>query len=508
MSVKIIYRPVNKNDLEGYLKIRVIENRKPKIKTLGIKIKGKNWNEKKQRVNSREPNYEEHNNQIELALDKINKVSQKSEALQQYNTTILKYYDYIISQTINFGTKTKYKSVRNKFECYLNNIGISDLKFEHLNTKHISQFKTYMQKNGCSNNTTNYNLKGFKALVNKAIKEDIINYTKSPFTLLKIKFDDVGLRTLDAEQVKTILRTNFTEFRKTKSKHPRIQLGEISSIFLFQIFTQGLRCNDVQLLRWNNFSITNNIITIDYIQFKTKKSLQMNLTSIGCKMLNHRLFKIYPNLKEEIEKIESRREEYVENIEKYQLLVDEKEKKRGYKRVFDKYKRLSKQSGFTQGELNNDTIDEASDGLLIMWKSKLEDLNNTVYEKYVTIIQEITTSNQADNFVFHFLKEDEFKNFKSTNNLSKTQNLRIKASRDYYNKLLNEIRKQCGISHKITSHVARHTYTQLLLNNGADLATISASLGHSHISTTQTYIQQLPNLKVKDINKNLSDIFS
>jgi len=508
MSVKIIYRPVNKNNDVGYLKIRVIENRKPKFKTLGIKIQEKNWNEKKQRVTSREPNYKEHNKKIKIALEEINKVSQKFEALQQHNTTILKYYDFVINNTVNFGTKTKYKSVRNKFEKYLESIGKSDLKFKHLNTTHIEQFKTYMRTNGCSNNTTQDNLKKFKILINKAIKDDIINYTKNPFSLVKIKFNDVGLRTLDVEQVKTIITTKFSEFRKKSSKHSRIQLDEISSIFLFQIFTQGLRCNDVQLLRWSNFSVINNIITIDYTQFKTKKVLQVNLTLFICKMLDHRLFKIYPNLKEEIEKIEARREDYVENIEKYQILIHDIEKKRGYRRVFDKYKELAKHSDFSEENVNNDTIEVASGDQLIMWKNKLEELNNNVYKKYLTTIQEINTSDYADDFVFHFLKEEEFMKFDSTSILSKTQNLRIKASRDYYNKLLNEIRKQCGITHKITSHVARHTYTQFLLNDGADLATISASLGHSHLSTTQTYIQQLPNQKVNEINKSLSDKFS
>ncbi len=42
MSVKIIYRTVSKNDKKGFLKVRVTQNRKSTIKSLGIKVFGKN----------------------------------------------------------------------------------------------------------------------------------------------------------------------------------------------------------------------------------------------------------------------------------------------------------------------------------------------------------------------------------------------------------------------------------------------------------------------------------
>jgi integrase len=53
-----------------------------------------------------------------------------------------------------------------------------------------------------------------------------------------------------------------------------------------------------------------------------------------------------------------------------------------------------------------------------------------------------------------------------------------------------EILRWCmraGITKHITFHSARHTHAVLLLENGADIYTVSKILGHKEIRTTQVY---------------------
>jgi site-specific recombinase XerD len=52
---------------------------------------------------------------------------------------------------------------------------------------------------------------------------------------------------------------------------------------------------------------------------------------------------------------------------------------------------------------------------------------------------------------------------------------------------LRDICKQCGITKKVTFHVARHTFATLTLTKGVSIESVSKMLGHTNIQTTQIY---------------------
>lgn len=71
-------------------------------------------------------------------------------------------------------------------------------------------------------------------------------------------------------------------------------------------------------------------------------------------------------------------------------------------------------------------------------------------------------------------------------------------SNQKYNQYLKVLGDVSGLNKKLHSHLARHTFACLLLNNGVDMKTISRTLGHSSLQTTERIYAEMSNNTVVD----------
>jgi integrase/recombinase XerD len=65
--------------------------------------------------------------------------------------------------------------------------------------------------------------------------------------------------------------------------------------------------------------------------------------------------------------------------------------------------------------------------------------------------------------------------------------------------LVKSVAKKALIQKRIHPHLMRHTFAATLLDNGNDLKTVQALLGHSHIRTTERYLHSTDDRKVEAI---------
>ena len=84
------------------------------------------------------------------------------------------------------------------------------------------------------------------------------------------------------------------------------------------------------------------------------------------------------------------------------------------------------------------------------------------------------------------------------NSLAKQTSLRLTPRS--IERMVRQYAIEAGISKKVTPHVLRHSFATNLLENGADLRSVQALLGHANITTTQVYTH-VSDKHLKEIHK-------
>ncbi|MBS1681922.1 MAG: site-specific integrase [Bacteroidetes bacterium] len=105
----------------------------------------------------------------------------------------------------------------------------------------------------------------------------------------------------------------------------------------------------------------------------------------------------------------------------------------------------------------------------------------------------VNTSSSND-YIFQIINDsdDDLKQFKKIQQATKT-----------INKYMKRIGEKLGISTKLTTYTARHSFATVLKRSGASTEFISESLGHADIHTTENYLDSFENNQRLEFQKQL-----
>lgn len=90
--------------------------------------------------------------------------------------------------------------------------------------------------------------------------------------------------------------------------------------------------------------------------------------------------------------------------------------------------------------------------------------------------------------------------FVNLSKINSTQGMPNRLTTRSVERIIKHYAVKAGIGRKVTPHTMRHSFATDLLQNGADIRSVQAMLGHSSVSTTQIYTH-FTDRQLKDIHK-------
>jgi integrase len=347
--------------------------------------------------------------------------------------------------------------------------------------------------------------------------------------------------------------------KRYKQKHT---LNDIRNYFLFQLLGQGIRVSDLITLRWSNFEFDGEKMRINKRMVKTKKHISILVNEKMCGLISHyisRYESVFPKQVKEIIRLNDevkslynfvhndftsilsgsdelyRHIEVLNDMNVYDTHFYHYRTLAGYIMGKDLIEKMEDYLLNYDGNLNvylrirptfykksnSDLVNEFLTPLRVWLRSKRDESLSYETKRYenlkikrqssvINLINKLNSNKEVKNeFVFLLLNNKDFEDIvnEDFSRLSELQYRKFQSVRCYYNKLLKLVAVQSKIKKKLSTHIARHSYTSLMLELGENinLFDLMTSLGHQHLTTTQTYIQRLSNKKVDNLNEVISN---
>ncbi|MFA7691230.1 MAG: site-specific integrase [Methanofastidiosum sp.] len=294
-SVKVIlYEHKKLKDGSHPILVQVIKDRKRKTISTGHSALKSQWNKKSDLPNSKHPNQslltsrikriKTDINDIVLTLENKRKPFNVEDIINAFKRkkTDITFQEYC-NQLVN-SLKESGKTGNSNAYLYCSKsvnsfIGDKEILLDEIDYKFVKNYKEYLQKKEqivnkgtdkeyikkLSDNGISFYLRTLRAIINKAIKDDLIDETSYPFKNISIKSQKTRKRAVNKDVIKMVEELDV-------SKEENLQFWK--DLFMFSFYNRGMNFVDMAFLKVKNIENAR----LNYTRQKTGQQFSIKIT--------------------------------------------------------------------------------------------------------------------------------------------------------------------------------------------------------------------------------------
>ena len=192
------------------------------------------------------------------------------------NPYVFVYFDTVIERMKKSGQMKNseiYKDTRRNLGYFT---GTKQTHFSDIDVAFVNKFEEFLKSKGKGPNTIFMYLRTFRALLNKAIKQEICSDKYYPFKKISLA---------KYSKIKTEKRAiSRDDIQKIKDLNPKTEsIIFARHIFLFSYYCRGMNFTDIAFIKWKD--INNN--RISYIRKKTNELFNIEILPPVLEILNY-----------------------------------------------------------------------------------------------------------------------------------------------------------------------------------------------------------------------------
>ena len=293
-SVKVVlFTSKTLSSGEHPVMLRLTKDRKSRYLSVGFSTTKELWDEKEGAPKKKHLLYKEltmliqkkkldasrlflelENEEKNLSVTEIKgKLTRKKKAAQ----TVFQYFDSVVARlkaTGQIKTAAVYQDTKNNLEKFTEG---DDPHFSQVDTAFLISFEEYLKRVGKGPNTIYIYLRTFRALINRAIKEEVCPekyYAFKKFSLGKYTKIKTAKRAITKEEMEKIKALNL-------KKNP--ELLDARKYFLFSYYCRGMNFTDMAFLKWSDIHGDR----LQYVRQKTKERFSIGLLPPAIEILEY-----------------------------------------------------------------------------------------------------------------------------------------------------------------------------------------------------------------------------